>query len=226
MTRRNVGLAAKCLAILFTCLFSPSECKGGGRQTFFLSHLVGNTKRGGKTCPRGVGRGLMGGASRARATTRWRSSHLDFSQTGGDGRAEGRCAGGVLHGVRARSTAAPMSSPFTTRLGSSSAPPLRARKIDQKEIKRRKNYQYALKHKYDRSGRRIKDINKEKKSLKKKKLFDYEGFKVDRIFACLSEEDMQELRDEELKRKSGEILHNNKYIDTYGVESETDLDDV
>ncbi|KJP86296.1 hypothetical protein AK88_04015, partial [Plasmodium fragile] len=108
----------------------------------------------------------------------------------------------------------------------SSAPPLWARKIDQKEIKRRKNYQYALKHKYDKNGRRIKDINKEKKSVKKKKLFDYEGFKVDKIFACLSEEDMQELRDEELKRKSGEILHNNKYIDTYGVESETDLGDM
>ncbi|ANQ10231.1 Uncharacterized protein PCOAH_00042830 [Plasmodium coatneyi] len=79
---------------------------------------------------------------------------------------------------------------------------------------------------YDKNGRRIKDINKERKSVKKKKLFDYEGFKVDKIFACLSEEDMQELREEELKRKSGEILHNNKYIDTYGVESETDLDEM
>ncbi|GAW82264.1 hypothetical protein, conserved [Plasmodium gonderi] len=103
---------------------------------------------------------------------------------------------------------------------------LMARKINQKEIKRKKNYQYAMKHMYDKNGRRIKDINKEKKSLKKKKIFDYEGFKVDKIFSCLSEEDMQELRDEELKRKSGEILHNNKYIDTYGVESETDLDEI
>ncbi|SBT80112.1 conserved Plasmodium protein, unknown function [Plasmodium malariae] len=101
---------------------------------------------------------------------------------------------------------------------------LEARKIDQEKIKRKKNYHYAMKHMYDKNGRRIKDINKEKKSLRKKKLFDYEGFKVDQIFTCLPEEDMQELREEELKRKSGEILHNNKYIDTYGVESDTDLD--
>ncbi|KYN97096.1 hypothetical protein PGSY75_1330100, partial [Plasmodium gaboni] len=51
---------------------------------------------------------------------------------------------------------------------------LKAKKFDQKELKRRKNYQYAMKHMYDNNGRRIKDINKEKKSLKKKKLFDYE----------------------------------------------------
>ncbi|CAD2101615.1 conserved Plasmodium protein, unknown function [Plasmodium vinckei brucechwatti] len=103
---------------------------------------------------------------------------------------------------------------------------LKAHKIDQKEIKRRKNYQYAMKHMYDKNGRRIKEINKERKSLKKKNIFDYEGFKVDKIFTCLSDEDMEELRDEELKRKSGEILHNNKYIDTYGVESDSSLDQV
>ncbi|SBT41052.1 conserved Plasmodium protein, unknown function [Plasmodium ovale wallikeri] len=101
-----------------------------------------------------------------------------------------------------------------------------ARKIDQKEIKRKKNYHYAMKHMFDKNGRRIKEINKERKSLKKKKLFDYEGFKVDEIFTCLPEEDMEELREEELKRKSGEILHNNKYIDTYGVESDADLGEI
>ncbi|CRH01772.1 conserved Plasmodium protein, unknown function [Plasmodium relictum] len=103
---------------------------------------------------------------------------------------------------------------------------LKARKIDQKKLKRIKNYQYAMKHMYDKNGKRIKQINKERKSLKKKKLFDYEGFKVDKIFTCLSEEDMKELRDEELKRKSGEILHNNKYIDNYGVESESDINEI
>ncbi|EUD67614.1 hypothetical protein C922_01799 [Plasmodium inui San Antonio 1] len=221
MNRRNIGLAAKCLAIiLFTCFFSTRECKSGGRQirqrkhSFLLSQLVGNTKRGGNTCPRGGG-GLINGASRARTTTQWRNNHLNFSRSGGD-----RCT----HGSTTSSTTS-MIGP-TTSLTTSSSPPLWARKIDQKEIKRRKNYQYALKHKFDKNGRRIKDINKERKSLKKKKLFDYEGFKVDKIFTCLSEEDMQELREEELKRKSGEILHNNKYIDTYGVESETDMDDL
>lgn len=103
---------------------------------------------------------------------------------------------------------------------------LKAHKIDQKEIKRRKNYQYAMKHMYDKNGRRIKEINKERKSLKKKNIFDYEGFKVDKIFTCLSDEDMEELRNEELKRKSGEILHNNKYIDTYGVESDSNIDQI
>ncbi|CDU20118.1 conserved Plasmodium protein, unknown function [Plasmodium yoelii] len=103
---------------------------------------------------------------------------------------------------------------------------LKAHKIDQKEIKRKKNYQYAMKHMYDKNGRRIKEINKERKSLKKKNIFDYEGFKVNKIFTCLSDEDMEELRDEELKRKSGEILHNNKYIDTYGVESDSNLDQI
>lgn len=101
---------------------------------------------------------------------------------------------------------------------------LGSKKKNQKEIKRRKNYQYAMKHMFDKNGRRIKEINKERKSLKKKKIFDYEGFKVDKIFTCLSEEEMEELRDEELKRKSGEILYNNKYIDTYGVESDGDME--
>ncbi|CAA9990021.1 conserved Plasmodium protein, unknown function [Plasmodium knowlesi strain H] len=241
MNRRNVGLAAKCLAILFTFFFSTTECKSRARQTFFLSHLVGNTKRGNKTCP--SGRGLINGAYRVDRTTQWRNNHLNFSPSGGDPCTHGRCAGRtgvgaaqrvrrweILPGTHARSTSIPSTTSIsrsTNRLTTtSSSPPLWARKIDQKEIKRRKNYQYALKHKYDKNGRRIKDINKERKSVKKKKLFDYEGFKVDKIFACLSEEDMQELRDEELKRKSGEILHNNKYIDTYGVESETDLDDM
>ncbi|VWU51333.1 conserved protein, unknown function [Hepatocystis sp. ex Piliocolobus tephrosceles] len=103
---------------------------------------------------------------------------------------------------------------------------LTAKKINQKEVKRKKNYQYAMKHMYDKNGKRIKDINKERKSLKKKNIFDYEGFKVDQIFTCLPEEDMQELREEELKIKSGEILHNNKYIDTYGVESDADIEEI
>ncbi|CRG95026.1 conserved Plasmodium protein, unknown function [Plasmodium gallinaceum] len=115
---------------------------------------------------------------------------------------------------------------FKKKLNNTKKNLLKARKIDQKKIKRIKNYQYAIKHMYDKNGKRIKQINKEKKSLKKKKLFDYEGFKVDKIFTCLSEEDMEELREEELKRKSGEILYNNKYIDNYGVESENDINEV